>query len=123
MTSQNKPAEEPKKTAKRDALCAIEHEIQLIWEQHKSFEVDAPTTAEVPNDNDIHTLYPKFMGTFPYPYMNGRLHLGHFFTITKVEFAAGYERMRGKKALFPLGFHCTGMPIKVRIYVILSDFF
>jgi leucyl-tRNA synthetase len=21
--------------------------------------------------------------------------------------------MQGKKALFPLGFHCTGMPIKV----------
>ncbi len=53
------------------------------------------------------------MGTFPYPYMNGRLHLGHFFTITKLEFATGYERMKGKRVLFPLGFHCTGMPIKV----------
>lgn len=44
--------------------------------------------------------------------MNGVLHAGHSFTLSKVEFATGFERMLGKKALFPLGFHCTGMPIK-----------
>jgi len=55
------------------------------------------------------------MGTFPYPYMNGSLHLGHAFTISKIEFACGFERMLGKKALFPMGFHLTGMPIKVSL--------
>lgn len=57
--------------------------------------------------------HPKWFGTFPYPYMNGSLHLGHAFTISKVEFAAGFERLRGKNVLFPLGYHATGMPIKV----------
>src|SRR4051794_15799322 len=47
-----------------------------------------------------------------YPYMNGTLHAGHSFTASKVEFMAGFARMEGKRALFPLGFHCTGMPIK-----------
>jgi leucyl-tRNA synthetase len=55
------------------------------------------------------------MVTFPYPYMNGRLHLGHSFSLSKAEFAAGFERTQGKKVLFPFGFHCTGMPIKVLI--------
>lgn len=44
--------------------------------------------------------------------MNGTLHAGHSFTASKVEFMTGVARMQGKRALFPLGFHCTGMPIK-----------
>lgn len=52
------------------------------------------------------------MCTFPFPYMNGRLHLGHTFSLSKCEFAARYEKLKGKKVLFPFGFHCTGMPIK-----------
>ena len=43
--------------------------------------------------------------------MNGRLHLGHTFTITKCEFDVGYKRMKGINTFFPFGFHCTGMPI------------
>ncbi|CAI2172928.1 4836_t:CDS:10 [Funneliformis geosporum] len=107
-----KAIEEPKKTVKRDALKSIEQKIQQSWEHERVFEVNAPTLQEISDDTFLHEKFPKYMGTFPYPYMNGRLHLGHFFTITKVEFATGYERMRGKRALFPLGFHCTGMPIK-----------
>eukprot|EP01128_Nolandella_sp_AFSM9_P003679 TRINITY_DN1607_c0_g1_i1.p1 TRINITY_DN1607_c0_g1~~TRINITY_DN1607_c0_g1_i1.p1 ORF type:complete len:1025 (-),score=354.49 TRINITY_DN1607_c0_g1_i1:151-3225(-) len=45
--------------------------------------------------------------------MNGRFHIGHAFTVSKVDIASGYERLKGKKALFPFAFHCTGMPIKV----------
>ena len=56
---------------------------------------------------------PKFMVTFPYPYMNGRLHLGHAFSLTKAELCTNYKRLKGFNVLFPFGFHCTGMPIQV----------
>ena len=95
---------EPQSFAKRDRLLAMEKEVQQRWENDKSFEADAkPTKAS--NDE-------KFFCTFPYPYMNGRLHLGHAFTISKAEFAARYQRLRGKNVLFPFAFHCTGMPIQ-----------
>ncbi|XP_061904759.1 leucine--tRNA ligase, cytoplasmic-like isoform X2 [Entelurus aequoreus] len=44
--------------------------------------------------------------------MNGRLHLGHTFSLSKCEFAVGYQALKGKKCLFPFGLHCTGMPIR-----------
>ncbi|KAG0231025.1 cytosolic leucyl tRNA synthetase [Actinomortierella wolfii] len=106
------PAEEPKKTAKRDFLIDIEKNIQALWEENKAFEVDAPTEQEHPDITTIHEKYPKYLSTTAYPYLNGRLHLGHGFTISKIEFATGYHRLKGRRALFPLGWHCTGMPIR-----------
>lgn len=44
--------------------------------------------------------------------MNGRMHLGHTFAMSKAEFAARYHRMLGERVLWPFAFHCTGMPIK-----------
>uniref|UniRef100_A0AAQ4NSE6 Leucine--tRNA ligase, cytoplasmic n=1 Tax=Gasterosteus aculeatus aculeatus TaxID=481459 RepID=A0AAQ4NSE6_GASAC len=97
---------ERKGRAKLDFLRKIEIEIQEKWEKEKAFEHDAPTTVgESTNKN-------KYFVTFPYPYMNGRLHLGHTFSLSKCEFAVGYQSLKGKKCLFPFGLHCTGMPIK-----------
>jgi len=78
------------------------------------FETDAPTFEEDPTtDPDaLRERNPKFFGCMAFPYMNGTLHAGHSFSLSKVEFQTGYARMQGKRALFPLGFHCTGMPIK-----------
>ena len=72
----------------------------------KAFEVNAPADGAHASRDD------KFMVTFPYPYMNGRLHLGHAFSVTKAEFAARFQRLEGKHSLFPFAFHCTGMPIQ-----------
>ncbi|XP_042196020.1 leucine--tRNA ligase, cytoplasmic [Callorhinchus milii] len=97
---------ERKGTAKVDYLKGIEKDIQQKWEKEKVFNINAvePGSAE--------SRKPKYFVTFPYPYMNGRLHLGHTFSLSKCEFAVGYQRLKGKRCLFPFGLHCTGMPIK-----------
>jgi hypothetical protein len=89
------------KTGRRDELLAIQKEAQKKWEELKVFEVDAPEGGSpVPEG--------RFFGNFPYPYMNGVLHLGHAFSISKLEFASAFHRLLGKRVLFPQGFHCTG---------------
>ncbi len=99
-------AEQRKGTFKVEFLKQIEKTVQERWEKEKAFEQNAPEGKAATKDKD------KFMVTFPYPYMNGRLHLGHTFSLSKCEFAVRYQRLQGKQCLFPFGFHCTGMPIK-----------
>ncbi|KAL1110265.1 hypothetical protein AAG570_008342 [Ranatra chinensis] len=92
-------------TFKVEYLQNIEREIQSRWDAEKIYFSDAPQNLSGPK-------VQKFFVTFPFPYMNGKLHLGHVFSLSKCEFAVRYQRMKGKKCLFPFGFHCTGMPIK-----------
>ncbi|KAM4875852.1 leucine--tRNA ligase, cytoplasmic [Thomomys bottae] len=96
---------ERKGTAKVDFLKKIEKEIQQKWDAEKVFEANV-------SDLKRQTSKGKYFVTFPFPYMNGRLHLGHTFSLSKCEFAVGYQRLKGKTCLFPFGLHCTGMPIK-----------
>ncbi len=53
----------------------------------------------------------RFAKTY-FRYVNGTPHLGHAFTVSKVEFASRVARAQGKNTLYPQGFHATGMPIK-----------
>ncbi|KAJ9621979.1 cytosolic leucyl tRNA synthetase [Taxawa tesnikishii (nom. ined.)] len=103
-------------TEKRDTLIASEKKYQRKWKEDRVFEQNAPSLSEFAyqsiSANEMRAKHPKFMGTMAYPYMNGVLHAGHSFTASKVEFATGWARMQGKRALFPQGYHCTGMPIK-----------
>jgi len=57
------------------------------WEDEHIFEENAPTS-------DDGLKEEKYMVTFPYPYMNGRLHLGHTFSLSKCEFAVGFQRLQ-----------------------------
>lgn len=96
------------KTYRRDTLLEIQSSRQSEWQNLNIFQSNAPPPppTSIPNQD-------KFFGNFPFPYMNGLLHLGHAFSISKLEFKCAYERLQGKNVLFPQGFHCTGMPIKV----------
>ncbi|MEK6822915.1 MAG: class I tRNA ligase family protein, partial [Nanoarchaeota archaeon] len=79
---------------------AIEEKWIAAWKDAKLFESDARQGRK------------KFFLTFPYPYMNGYMHIGHFYTMMRVEALARYKRHRGFNVLFPQGWHCTGSPIE-----------
>jgi len=121
---QKKPAPKPKGEKmpekkpfvggpRRDFLRQMEAEVNEIWKNEAAASGKGTWEEDAPLEKAEDADQPKYLVTFPYPYMNGRLHLGHTFTISKAEFTAGYQKLKGKKALFPFGFHCTGMPIKV----------
>ena len=113
---QNASLKDLKGTEKRDTLIALEKKYQKAWEEQGLFNADAPTTADIPLDSispdELREKYPKFYATIAFPYTNGRLHVGHAFSWTKVEFHAGFARMKGVNVLWPQGYHCTGLPIK-----------
>jgi leucyl-tRNA synthetase len=99
----------PKAFTRRDHLREIEIRVQEVWANSQAYESNVDITK------------PKFFLNFPYPYMNGRLHLGHAFSLTKAEFTARFERLRGKNVLFPFAFHCTGMPIQAAANKLLDE--
>ncbi|PFH31514.1 leucyl-tRNA synthetase [Besnoitia besnoiti] len=93
----------PQSRGRRDKLLGIEEAVAARWAKANPYEVDAP--AEHSGDK------VKYFCSFPYPYMNGKMHLGHAFTVCRAEFQARFQRMQGKAVLWPFGLHCTGMPI------------
>lgn len=69
------------------------------WEEERAFEA-----------------YPdpkrgKVFVTFPYPYMNGPLHVGHVFSASRIDAYARFKRMQGYNVLYPWAWHWTGQPI------------
>ncbi|KAI8873895.1 putative leucine--tRNA ligase, cytoplasmic [Ramicandelaber brevisporus] len=114
-----------KSTVKRDTLIENEKKWQQYWKETKANEVNAPENTPIDGTLEEIAAFreqnPKFVATMAYPYMNLRLHLGHTFTASKAEFATRFERLRGKTATFPFGFHCTGMPIKAAADKIVDE--
>jgi leucyl-tRNA synthetase len=76
-----------------------EEKWQKKWEAARIFEADPDPQKK------------KALVTFPYPYMNGPLHVGHAFTATRVDAYARFKRMQGYNVLWPWAWHWTGQPL------------
>ena len=70
-----------------------------VWNERRLFEAE-------PNFGK-----KKAFVTFPFPYMNGPLHIGHCFTATRVDIYARFKRMQAYNVLFPWAWHWTGESI------------
>ncbi len=83
-------------------MCAfrdIEAKWQFAWENSHVFEADPDPARQ------------KVLVTFPFPYMNGPLHVGHAFTASRVDVYARFRRMQGYNVLWPWAWHWTGQPL------------
>ena len=81
------------------SLKQIEEKWRTKWADAHLFEADPDPKRQ------------KIMVTFPYPYMNGPLHVGHAFSASRVDAYARFKRMQGYNVLWPWGWHWTGQPI------------
>lgn len=77
----------------------IEAKWQAKWEKAHIFESDPDPKKQ------------KILVTFPFPYMNGPLHVGHAFTASRVDVYARFRRMQGYNVLWPWAWHWTGQPL------------
>ncbi|MDR0372824.1 MAG: leucine--tRNA ligase [Nitrososphaerota archaeon] len=77
----------------------IEQKWQKCWEKARLFEADPDLNRQ------------KKLVTFPFPYMNGPLHVGHAFTASRVDAYARFKRMQGFNVLWPWSWHWTGQPL------------
>ena len=106
---------------KRDYLRTHERVIQQLWKEHHVFESNAPSLSTSNSSSSSSSSQDEkeessFFVTFPYPYMNGVLHIGHAFSFSKALFRSLYEQLHQKNTLLPFAFHCTGMPIQAVTY-------
>jgi len=88
-----------KEAGEAERFREIEDKWAKRWEEGKIFEAD------------IDEKKKKVFVTFPFPYMNGPLHIGHGFTSARVDVFARFKRMQGCNVLFPWAWHLTGEPI------------
>lgn len=83
-----------------EELLAIERKWMA---KHREARVDEPR---------VEPGRPKFFATYPYSYMNAFPHVGHAYTMGRVDFMVRFQRQLGKNTLYPFAYHITGTPIQ-----------
>lgn len=67
------------------------------WEEHKTYAFDQESDKEI------------FSIDTPPPTVSGRMHLGHAFSYSQIDFVARFNRMFGKNVYFPFGTDDNGL--------------
>lgn len=82
-----------------EQMRTVEKKWQQKWNEAGTYEADPDKKKE------------KYFGNFPFPYVNGAMHLGHGYSALKLDAVIRYQKMLGKNTLWPFAFHATGEPI------------
>ena len=80
-------------------LAALEAECRTLWEQTGIYSYDASGDS------------PVFVVDTPPPYVSAsHLHIGHAMSYTQAEIVVRYQRLKGRRIFYPMGFDDNGLP-------------
>ena len=75
-----------------------EPRLQKFWESEKVYKFDAKSKK------------PVFSIDTPPPTVSGKMHMGHAFSYSQMDFIARYKRMKGFNLFYPFGTDDNGLP-------------
>lgn len=76
-----------------------------VWEKEGTYRFDR----EGASRDDVYSI------DTPPPTASGSLHVGHVFSYTHTDTVARYQRMRGKRVFYPMGWDDNGLPTERRV--------
>jgi len=88
----------------RPVLEGLEAKWSAIWKQQRTYAFVRPESRE-----------QVFSIDTPPPTVSGSLHVGHVFSYTHTDLVARYQRMRGKRVFYPMGWDDNGLPTERRV--------
>ncbi|GAA1508136.1 valine--tRNA ligase [Kribbella lupini] len=88
----------------KPTLEGLEEKWAAVWKEQETYAFDR--TAERADVYSIDT---------PPPTVSGSLHVGHIFSYTHTDLVARFQRMRGKKVFYPIGWDDNGLPTERRV--------
>jgi valyl-tRNA synthetase len=77
---------------------------QQFWLDHKTYKF-----------NENNTTKPFYSIDTPPPTVSGKMHMGHAFMYTQMDFIARYKRMSGHEVFYPFGTDDNGLPTQILI--------
>ena len=89
----------------RPALEGLEDKWSTVWEDHGTYRFDREGASRA----DVYSV------DTPPPTASGSLHIGHVFSYTHTDVVSRYQRMRGKRVFYPMGWDDNGLPTERRV--------
>jgi valyl-tRNA synthetase len=88
----------------KPTLEGLEEKWAAVWKEQETYAFDRTASRE-----DVYSI------DTPPPTVSGSLHVGHIFSYTHTDLVARFQRMRGKKVFYPIGWDDNGLPTERRV--------
>ncbi len=99
------PAHSPMGVPDKPALEGLEQKFAEVWEQEGVYRFPGTEGGR----EGVYSI------DTPPPTASGSLHIGHVFSYTHTDLTARFQRMRGKRVFYPMGWDDNGLPTERRV--------